>query len=125
MLTAKNGKVVGTFISPLYDLQTEPKENASGPSRAYPGHRLHIDSIDDKKTVVKANKNAHTNIPGGPGQNFRQEIYAGQISLPLRRNLKPRASGVFGFCGNIKFVSNKKEPHSRAFKHFAAGLRYK
>ena len=63
MLTAKNGKVAGTFISSLYDLQTGPKENASGPSRAYPGHRLHIDSIDDKKTVVKANKNAPTNIP--------------------------------------------------------------
>ena len=81
ILTAKNGKVAGTFISPLYDLQTEPKENASGPSRAYPGHRLHIDSIDDKKTVVKANKNATTNIPWGPGQNFRQEIYAGQIQI--------------------------------------------
>ena len=100
MLTAKNGKVAGTFISPLYDLQTEPKENASGPSRAYPGHRLHIDSIDDKKTVVKANKNAPTDIPGGPGQNFRQEIYAGQILI-----LFPQSS--FGWRAGQHFRQGK------------------
>lgn len=71
------------YFSPLFYAQagffiTLPKENASGPSRAYPGHRLHIDSIDDKKTVVKAQESGAT-----PTGGQRKKINIPLVSLAL------------------------------------------
>ena len=66
----------------LYDLQAEQRENASGPSRAYPGHRLHIDNIEEKEAFVKENK--YTAGNSGVINNPSQQRYTDSIDELVR-----------------------------------------
>ena len=100
MLTAKNGKVARTFLSSLYDLQTEPKENASGPSRVYSGHRLHINSIGDLVRFVKGKIAKYNNNVSGKGLGTTELLQENLFNI--QQNLFDKQQSLFDTQANAE-----------------------
>lgn len=119
MLTAKNGKVARTFLSSLYDLQTEPKENASGPSRVYSGHRLHIDSIGDLVRFVKRKIAKYNNNVSGKGSGSSELLQENLFNI--QQNLFDREQSLFDTQANAEERTELTQEDSE-LKEAADGL---
>lgn len=119
MLTAKNGKVARTFLSSLYDLQTEPKENASGPSRVYSGHRLHIDSIGDLVRFVKRKIAKYNNNVSGKGLGTTELLQENLFNI--QQNLFDKQQSLFDTQANAEERTELTQEDSE-LKEAADGL---